>query len=43
MALEKVITYDYEIRKKYKFIQERERTAIVKMEKKYLIRIKEEY
>ena len=29
MALEKVITYDYEIRKKYKFIQERERTAIV--------------
>ena len=29
MALEKVITYDYEIRKKYKFIQERERTSIV--------------
>ena len=29
MALEKVITYDYEIRGKYKSIQERERTAIV--------------
>ena len=29
MALEKVITYDYEIRRKHKFIQERERTAIV--------------
>ena len=29
MALEKVITYDYEIRTKYKHIQERRRTAIV--------------
>ena len=29
MALEKVITYDYEIRGKYKSIQERERTAII--------------
>tara|TARA_Y100000593_G_scaffold79726_1_gene148498 strand:- start:49 stop:288 length:240 start_codon:yes stop_codon:yes gene_type:complete len=29
MALEKVITYDYEIRGKYKNIQERARTAIV--------------
>ena len=29
MALEKVITYDYEIRGKYKSIQERARTAIV--------------
>jgi hypothetical protein len=29
MALEKVITYDYEVRGKYKYIQERQRTAIV--------------
>ena len=29
MALEKVITYDYEIRGKYKNIQERARTSIV--------------
>tara|TARA_R110002020_G_scaffold464902_1_gene685990 strand:- start:51 stop:296 length:246 start_codon:yes stop_codon:yes gene_type:complete len=29
MALEKVITYDYEIRSDYKHIQERRRTAIV--------------
>ena len=29
MALEKVITYDYEIRGKYKNIQERAQTAIV--------------
>ena len=29
MALEKVITYDYEIRTEYKQIQERQRTAIV--------------
>ena len=29
MALEKVITYDYEIRSEYKYIQEREKTAIV--------------
>jgi len=29
MALEKVITYDYEIRRKHKFIQVRKRTAIV--------------
>ena len=29
MALEKVITYDYEIRGKYKSIQERARTAII--------------
>ena len=29
MALEKVITYDYEIRSEYKHIQERQRTAIV--------------
>ena len=29
MALEKVITYDYEIRGKYKNIQERAKTAIV--------------
>jgi len=28
MALEKVITYDYEVRSKFKFIQERRRTAI---------------
>ena len=28
MALEKVITYDYEIRGKYKHINERTRTAI---------------
>ena len=29
MALEKVITYDYEVRSKYKHIQQRQRTAIV--------------
>ena len=29
MALEKVITYDYEVRGKYKCIQQRQRTAIV--------------
>ena len=29
MALEKVITYDYEIRGEYKNIQERKRTAVV--------------
>ena len=29
MALEKVITYDYEVRTDYKYIQERKRTAIV--------------
>ena len=29
MALEKVITYDYEIRGEFKRIQERQRTAIV--------------
>jgi hypothetical protein len=29
MALEKVITYDYEIRSEYKHIQERKKTAIV--------------
>ena len=29
MALEKVITYDYEVRGEYKNIQERKRTAIV--------------
>tara|TARA_Y100000593_G_scaffold19891_1_gene39869 strand:- start:40 stop:297 length:258 start_codon:yes stop_codon:yes gene_type:complete len=29
MALEKVITYDYEIRGEYKHIQERRKTAIV--------------
>ena len=29
MALEKVITYDYEVRGKYKNIQERKRTAVV--------------
>ena len=29
MALEKVITYDYEIRTEYKHIQEREKTAIM--------------
>jgi len=29
MALEKVITYDYEVRTEYKHIQERKRTAIV--------------
>ena len=29
MALEKVITYDYEVRTEYKHIQEREKTAIV--------------
>ena len=29
MALEKVITYDYEIRTEYKHIQERTKTAII--------------
>ena len=29
MALEKVITYDYEIRSEYKHIQERQKTAIM--------------
>jgi len=29
MALEKVVSYDYEIRSEYKHIQERQRTAIV--------------
>ena len=29
MALEKVITYDYEIRTEYKHIQEREKTSIM--------------
>ena len=29
MALEKVITYDYEIRSEHKYIQERKKTAIV--------------
>ena len=29
MALEKVITYDYEVRTEYKHIQERRKTAIV--------------
>ena len=29
MALEKVITYDYEVRSEFKQIQERRRTAIV--------------
>jgi len=29
MALEKVITYDYEVKTEYKHIQERQRTAIV--------------
>ena len=29
MALEKVITYDYEVRTEYKHIQERQKTAIV--------------
>ena len=29
MALEKVITYDYEIRTEYKHIQERKKTAII--------------
>ena len=29
MALEKVITYDYEIRGEFKHIQERQRTAVV--------------
>ena len=33
MALEKVITYDYEIRSEYKHINERKRTAIVEDEK----------
>ena len=29
MALEKVITYDYEVRTEYKHIQERQKTTIV--------------
>ena len=29
MALEKVVTYDYEVRSEYKHIQERKKTAIV--------------
>ena len=29
MALEKVVTYDYEVRGEFKIIQERQRTAIV--------------
>jgi len=29
MALEKVITYDYEVRSEFKQIQERRRTAII--------------
>ena len=29
MALEKVITYDYEVRSEYKHIQERQKTAIM--------------
>ena len=29
MALEKVITYDYEVRSEYKHIQERQRTAVI--------------
>ena len=29
MALEKKVTYDYEVRGEFKFISERERTAIV--------------
>ena len=29
MALVKVVTYDYEIRGEFKFIQERQRTAVV--------------
>ena len=29
MALEKVITYDYEVRGQFKHIQERKRTAVV--------------
>ena len=29
MALEKVITYDYEVRTEYKHIQERQKTAIM--------------
>ena len=29
MALEKVITYDYEVRSEFKHIQQRQRTAIV--------------
>ena len=29
MALEKVITYDYEVRTEFKHIQERQKTAIV--------------
>ena len=33
MALEKVITYDYEIRGEFKHIQERQKTAIVENDK----------
>ena len=29
MALEKVITYDYDVRTEYKYISERQRTALV--------------
>ena len=29
MALEKVITYDYDVRTEYKYISERQRTAII--------------
>ena len=29
MALVKVVTYDYEIRGEFKFIQERQRTAVI--------------
>jgi len=29
MALEKVVTYDYEVRTEYKHIQERQKTAIM--------------
>jgi len=29
MALEKVVTYDYDVRTEYKYISERQRTAIV--------------
>ena len=33
MALVKVVTYDYEIRGEFKFIQERQRTAVVEDDK----------
>jgi len=29
MALEKVVTYDYDVRTEYKYISERQRTAII--------------